>query len=163
MLNNTDKHLIEGILNFGPEAIENAFCDPVSENIQKYIDRCLEEKLNYPMPMLEIPTSRQWFIPNEYQHMDIEEFLVNQCPEENYERLIEEINLFKKHDMVDVLKAMKYIVDTLRENNIVWGVGRGSSVSSYCLYLIGIHKIDSIKYNLPITEFFKGENDAESS
>jgi DNA polymerase III alpha subunit len=64
---------------------------------------------------------------------------------------------YKKHNMVDVLKAMKYIVDTLRANNLVWGVGRGSSVSSYCLYLIGIHKIDSIKYNLPISEFFKGE------
>ena len=52
---------------------------------------------------------------------------------------------------------MKYVVDTLRDNNIVWGVGRGSSVSSYVLYLIGIHKIDSVKYALPIDEFFKGE------
>jgi DNA polymerase III alpha subunit len=59
--------------------------------------------------------------------------------------------------MVDVLKAMKYLVDTLRANNVVWGVGRGSSVASYALYLIGVHKIDSIKYNLPIEEFFKGE------
>jgi hypothetical protein len=24
--------------------------------------------------------------------------------------------------------------------------------------LIGVHKIDSIKYNLPIEEFFKGDN-----
>jgi DNA polymerase III alpha subunit len=52
---------------------------------------------------------------------------------------------------------MKYVVDTLRENNIVWGVGRGSSVASYVLHLIGVHKIDSIKYNIPIEEFFKGE------
>ena len=52
---------------------------------------------------------------------------------------------------------MKYIVDTLRENKVLWGVGRGSSVSSYVLFLIGIHKIDSVKYNLPIEEFFKGE------
>jgi DNA polymerase III alpha subunit len=52
---------------------------------------------------------------------------------------------------------MKYIVDTLRANNIVWGVGRGSSVASYVLHLIGVHKIDSIKYNIPIEEFFKGE------
>jgi DNA polymerase III alpha subunit len=52
---------------------------------------------------------------------------------------------------------MKYIVDTLRANNIVWGVGRGSSVASYVLHLIGVHKIDSIKYSIPIEEFFKGE------
>jgi DNA polymerase III alpha subunit len=59
--------------------------------------------------------------------------------------------------MIDVLKAMKYMVDVLKSNNVVWGVGRGSSVSSYCLYLIGIHKIDSVKYDLPITDFFKGD------
>jgi len=60
--------------------------------------------------------------------------------------------------MYDVLHVMKYIVDTLRANNILWGVGRGSSVASYVLFLIGIHKVDSIKYNLPIEEFFKGDN-----
>jgi DNA polymerase III alpha subunit len=45
----------------------------------------------------------------------------------------------------------------MRENDIVWGVGRGSSVASYTLYLIGVHKIDSIKYELDINEFLKGE------
>jgi DNA polymerase III alpha subunit len=59
--------------------------------------------------------------------------------------------------MYDVLYVMKYIVDTLRANNIVWGVGRGSSVASYVLFIIGVHKIDSVKYKLPINEFFKGE------
>jgi len=50
---------------------------------------------------------------------------------------------------------MIYIVDMMRKNNLVWGVGRGSSVASYVLYLIGIHKIDSLKYNLNIEEFLK--------
>ena len=50
-----------------------------------------------------------------------------------------------------------YFVDTLRANNVVWGVGRGSSVASYVLFIIGVHKIDSVKYKLPINEFFKGE------
>ncbi len=59
--------------------------------------------------------------------------------------------------MLVLLKTMKYIVDTLRENNIVWGVGRGSSVASYVLFLLGVHKIDSVKYDLPIEEFFKGD------
>ena len=59
--------------------------------------------------------------------------------------------------MIPVLKTMKFIVDTLKKNNIVWGVGRGSSVASYVLHIIGVHKIDSVKYNLPIEEFFKGE------
>ena len=59
--------------------------------------------------------------------------------------------------MISMLKTMKYVVDTLRTNNVIWGVGRGSSVASYVLHIIGVHKIDSVKYNLPIEEFFKGE------
>ena len=75
--------------------------------------------------------------------------------EEQKERVSLELELFIKHNMYDMLHAMKYIVDTLRENNVLWGVGRGSSVASYVLYLIGVHKVDSIKYNIPIEEFFK--------
>jgi DNA polymerase III alpha subunit len=96
-----------------------------------------------------------WFIPDEYKNMDIEEFLVNQCPEENYQRLIDELTEFRERNMLMVLKTLKYIVDTLRQHNIVWGVGRGSSVASYTLYLLGVHKIDSIKYKLNWQEFLR--------
>jgi DNA polymerase III alpha subunit len=96
-----------------------------------------------------------WFIPDEYKNMDIEEFLVNQCPEENYQRLVDELTEFRERNMLMVLKTLKYIVDTLRQHNIVWGVGRGSSVASYTLYLLGVHKIDSIKYKLNWQEFLR--------
>ena len=154
---NTDENLLQGILKHGPNILEHCLVDADNPNIENYIQRISDEKLSYPFPLSEEPQGRKWFIPKEYKEMDIEEFLVNQCPKENYDRLVEELNLYKKHNMLDVLKVMKYLVDTLRKNNIVWGVGRGSSVSSYCLYLIGIHKIDSVKYRLPISDFFKGE------
>jgi DNA polymerase III alpha subunit len=96
-----------------------------------------------------------WFMPDEYKNMDIESFLVNECPKENYERLIEELTAFRDKDMLNLLKWCKYFVDTCRFNNIVWGVGRGSSVASYVLYLIGVHKVDSIKYNLDFAEFMR--------
>jgi DNA polymerase III alpha subunit len=57
--------------------------------------------------------------------------------------------------MIDVLKCLKYIIDTLRNNNLIWGVGRGSSVASYVLYLMGVHKVDSIKYDLNPEEFLR--------
>jgi DNA polymerase III alpha subunit len=47
----------------------------------------------------------------------------------------------------------------MREHGVVWGVGRGSSVASYVLFLIGIHKIDSLYYDLPIDEFLKEANE----
>ena len=43
----------------------------------------------------------------------------------------------------------------LRENNRVWGVGRGSSVSSFCLFLIGVHKINPMLYDLDYKEFLR--------
>ena len=141
-------------MRHGPDILDKCVADPSS--ISKYLERIDFERLNYPIPLTEINSSN-WFIPKEYKEMDIEAFLVSQCPEENYERLVEELDLYKKHNMIPVLNAMKYIVDTLRANNVVWGVGRGSSVASYVLYLMGVHKINSIKYNLPIEEFFKGE------
>jgi DNA polymerase III alpha subunit len=57
--------------------------------------------------------------------------------------------------MLDLLRWLKYFVDTAKQRNIIWGVGRGSSVASYVLYLIGVHKIDSIKYKLDWKEFLR--------
>ncbi len=150
---NTEKELIEGIIKHGPSILEHCLC---SDDLSQYLDRIYAERLDYPNPPTTIDRTN-WFIPQEYKNMDIEKFLVDQCPEENYDRLQLELNLYHKNQMIPVLKTMKYIVDTLRKNHIVWGVGRGSSVASYVLYLIGVHKIDSVKYKLPIDEFFKGE------
>ena len=63
--------------------------------------------------------------------------------------------MYQERNMFTLLKYLKYLVDTMRQNNIVWGVGRGSSVASFVLFLIGIHKINSLYYDLPIDEFLK--------
>jgi hypothetical protein len=96
-----------------------------------------------------------WFIPQEYKNIDIEGYLVNVCPKENYHRLIDELQEYRNKNLLPLLRTLKYIIDTLRANNIVWGVGRGSSVSSYVLFLLGVHKIDSIKYKLDYKEFLR--------
>ena len=154
LIENTLDNLVKGVMQHGPEILENCVANP--NDMVQYLQRVDQERLDYPLTKLQVDKSN-WFIPDEYKQLDIEEFLVTQCPKQNYPRLIEELALFKQNNMIPVLKTMKYVVDTLRANNIVWGVGRGSSVSSYVLYLIGIHKIDSVKYALPIDEFFKGE------
>lgn len=148
---NSEQDLIAGVLKFGPNILD--YCE-TSDDVSQYLSRLSLERLDYPTPKLNVNVDT-WFIPSEYQNMDIEKFLIDQCPEENYDRLIEELDLYRQHNMIPVLKAMKYIVDTLRANNIVWGVGRGSSVASYVLFLLGVHKIDSVKYHLPIEEFFR--------
>jgi len=95
-------------------------------------------------------------MPEEYKHMNLYDFLMGRCTtSEQRTRVSDEITEFEKRNMIPVLKFLVYFIDTLRENKIVWGVGRGSSVASYVLYLIGVHRIDSIKYNLDIKEFLK--------
>ena len=80
----------------------------------------------------------------------------NKCTtDKEIARCAEELIEFKKRDMNNLLRYMIYLVDFMRENNIVWGVGRGSSVASYVLYLIGVHKIDSIQYGLDWREFLR--------
>ena len=155
LIENTLENLIKGVMQHGPDILENCVANP--DDIVQYLQRVDQERLDYPLTKLQVDKSN-WFIPYEYKTMDILDWLYQRCPTpEIRERVVEELRLFAKHDMIPVLKTMKYVVDTLRANNIVWGVGRGSSVSSYVLYLIGIHKIDSVKYALPIDEFFKGE------
>ena len=96
-----------------------------------------------------------WFIPDEYKNLDIKSYVLERTPDHAVDRVNEELNLYDKYNIIDVLKVCVYIIETLRKNNIVWGVGRGSSVASYVLYLIGVHKVDSIKYELDINEFLR--------
>ena len=43
----------------------------------------------------------------------------------------------------------------VRKNKFIWGVGRGSSVSSYILYLIGVHRVNSLKFGFDIKDYLK--------
>jgi DNA polymerase III alpha subunit len=115
----------------------------------------LYQELDMDLKEFDRSFQQEWLMPEEYKKMDIESFLVDSCPEENYQRLIEELQEYRQRDMLNLLRWLKYFVDTCRKNNVVWGVGRGSSVASYVLYLIGVHKIDSIKYNLDWREFLR--------
>lgn len=97
-----------------------------------------------------------WYIPDEYKNFDIAKFVLDKCKnEEELQRAGEELLLYQERDMFILLCYLKYFVDTMRKNKIVWGVGRGSSVSSFVLYLIGVHRINSLYYDLSIDEFLK--------
>jgi DNA polymerase III alpha subunit len=93
-------------------------------------------------------------MPDEYKQMDIAEHVLSKCNNEaELQRAGQELLLFVEHNLIDLLKYLKYLVDTMRNNNIVWGVGRGSSVASFVLYLLDVHRVNSLYYDLPIEEF----------
>ena len=97
-----------------------------------------------------------WHMPDEYRHMDIAEYILSLCDsDEKLQRCGQELLLFQERNLFDLLRYLKYLVDTLKSNNMIWGVGRGSSVASYVLYLLGVHRIDSMFYDLDAREFLR--------
>jgi len=97
-----------------------------------------------------------WLMPDEYKQLDIAKFVLDLCEtDEQRQRVGQELLMYLERDLFPLLQYLKYLVDTMRKHNIVWGVGRGSSTASYVLFLIGIHKIDSMYYDLDVKEFLR--------
>ena len=121
--------------------------------LQKYIPLDVDQKT------FDGVCQSEWFMPDAYKAINVYEYVLQKaetpCPQHIQYRIWEELDAFKERDMLNLLRYMIYLVDFMREHNIVWGVGRGSSVASYVLYLIGVHKIDSIQYGLDWREFLR--------
>jgi DNA polymerase III alpha subunit len=110
------------------------------------------------MTVAEFDTMKQnsWYMPEEYKQLDIAEYVLSLCDSDaKLQRCGNELLLFQERNLFDLLRYLKYLVDTLRANNMIWGVGRGSSVASYVLYLLGVHRIDSMFYDLDPNEFLR--------
>lgn len=128
--------------------------------LEKVADLRLYEPINSPTltaDQVDSAYQETWNMPDEYKNLNIENWLLDQCPpwDPQISRLQQELDAYKARNMLDLLRWLKYFVDTCSKNNILWGVGRGSSVASYVLYLIGVHNIDPIKYNLDWEEFLR--------
>ena len=126
------------------------------ESIEQF--NCYANLLEIEQLVDNIEYSKQFNIPQHYLELDVEQYIRDLVPSaepQKQARVEQELDLFRARNLFPVLQLLIYIIDTMRKHNLVWGVGRGSSVASYCLYLIGVHKIDSVKYNLDIREFLK--------
>jgi DNA polymerase III alpha subunit len=111
---------------------------------------------DYSVEVFHQTKQSAWLMPVQYQQLDIAQWLLDQCVTQvELQRVGEELLLYQERDLFPLLQQLKYMVDTWRTNSVVWGVGRGSSVASYVLYLIGVHKINSIYYDLDVSEFLR--------
>lgn len=104
-----------------------------------------------------------WTLPDHYKYLDVDEYLIGIIDRVEQDALYDarlarfelEINLFKTLDLYPVLRTLIYVLDEFKRQNIVWGVGRGSSCSSYLLYLLGLHDVDPVLYDIEITDFIR--------
>jgi DNA polymerase III alpha subunit len=163
----SSNELIKEIYKGNIEKISESIVDETDSDILKYLEFINNfNLLDWPIPKIQDNlyqsqeifnknNQKTWLMPKEYYELDIKTVLISKCNNEiEINRVNQELILFEKYNIIIVLKFLKYFVDTMRKHNILWGVGRGSSVASFCLYLLDVHKINSVKYNLDINEFF---------
>ena len=137
---------VEQLINFDDAII-------LEDNIPKLIHYA---ELQCSVDEFDSKSQDNWYMPDEYKTFDIAKFVLDCCKtDEELQRVGEELIKFQERNMFPLLCYCKYLVDTMRKHNIVWGVGRGSSVASYVLFLLGIHRINSLHYDISIDEFLK--------
>jgi DNA polymerase III alpha subunit len=129
--------------------------------ISKVYDRADDRVEFYESPDITVEEFDEilinsWMMPQEYKDINLWEYLSPKCnTQAELERLAAELVEFDNRHLNNLLRFMIYFVDTMRQHKIVWGVGRGSSVASYTLYLIGVNKINPIKFGITVDEFLK--------
>ena len=154
-------------------SVDGLFVGQLTDDIKQY-NKLVPENQQITIKDQVREAEFQWKVPEEFITLDVFEYVTDKFLEMGYRegwiksdgsgtrescnraiRLSEELLLYNKMGLGDVLRVLIYIINTLTDNKIVWGVGRGSSVSSYVLYLIGVHDVDSYKYDLDISDFLR--------
>jgi DNA polymerase-3 subunit alpha len=108
------------------------------------------------VPAFDLEQQRNWHMPEQYKKLDIAQHVLDLCnTEAELQRCGQELLLYQERDLFPLLQYLAYLVDIMRENHVIWGVGRGSSVASYVLYKLGVHRIDSLFYDLSVDEFLR--------
>ena len=125
------------------------FLDPVPKFQQQRFHNC-------SVPEWHSKNQQQWHMPDSYKNLDIASYVLSLCSSDaELQRCGQELLLYQERDLFNLLRYLKYLVDVMTQNQIIWGVGRGSSVASFVLYKLGVHRIDSLFYNLDIGEFLR--------
>lgn len=161
----TSDRLIEILLQGKSISHLNVIRDDEIELYEKFQNELLPDQittfLDAPPEELDFDTFHQqradeWIFPVEFQQIDVLAWCLDKCKTETEkDRVKEEFAMFQERDLIMLLRLFIFLVSYMRKKNFVWGVGRGSSVSSYILFLIGVHRVDSIRYNLPISDYLK--------
>jgi len=131
------------------------------ENVATFLERVpvfINENLHHNETIDQFHKSCQqnWHMPDEYKTLDIAEYVLGLCKNEaELQRCGQELLLYQERDLFNLLRYLKYLIDTMTQHQLIWGVGRGSSVASYVLYKLGVHRIDSMFYELNIEEFLR--------
>lgn len=141
-------------------SVVGLFVDRMSNDINQY-NALVPSKERITTKDTTNINPKRWMIPDKFKTLDpithilaIADSLPDGIDKQNrLHRVADELVLYDDLGLLEMLTVLVYVINTLQTNNVVWGVGRGSSVSSYVLYLLGVHDVDSYAYDLPIEDF----------
>lgn len=105
---------------------------------------------------LPLPPSVEWNDEVVYLKQLCEDGMakLNKITDKIYrQRLDEELELIIKQKFVRYFLIVWELIDWCKKNNILTGPGRGSAAGSLVCYLLGITKVDPIKYKLIFSRF----------
>lgn len=124
------------------------------DDVPKFID--YDKLAQESVEVFDHRCQGRWHMPDEYQQLDIAAHIIAMCDTPaKLQRVGNELLLYQERGLFNLLRYLKYLVDVMRDNQVIWGVGRGSSTASYVLYLLGVHRIDSMYYDLDVSEFLR--------
>lgn len=107
-----------------------------------------------------------WKLPPEFLSLDVEQHVSvvfgerltglaydSAQTEEAITRVARELAEFEARGLTDLLRVIIFVMSRFKETGQVYGVGRGSSCASFVLFILGLHAVDPIKFNVPLEEF----------
>ena len=165
----------DGVIEIDPSRLEDLFLkgiDPkriavstLTPDVQKF-NRLSKDKITTKNEVDVDLITFDWKIPPEYLAMDIHKFILDKSNNKmarftgvdlkaRQDRIARELKEYTNRNLLDVLRVLIYVIDQFKKNNVVWGVGRGSSCASYILFLLEVHSVDPIRFDIPLEEFFK--------
>lgn len=139
--------------------IDNNIFNSCLSNIQKIIEQIedydiIPNKINMPI-YNKLPDNYTEEIYLEKLCFDkLEEISIKlKDPSEYCSRLLYELDVIKKLNFSGYFLVVRDYIKEAEKRNIEVGPGRGSIVASLTAYLLGITKVDPIKYNLLFERF----------
>ncbi len=117
----------------------------------------------------EVELDLSWQLPEPYRSMDLDTVVLNAYLERRdsgeldhgpkyqdaaFERMGAELEEVRARGLTEFMRTVLYVLARMREEGVVWGVGRGSSGASYILFLLGLHVVDCVLLEVPMEEFF---------
>ncbi len=126
-----------------------------NELIEEY-NRLVDDPL-IPTEPTDVWLDKSWQIPDSFLRLDVRQHVLELAAplgKKYVDRADEELDHIERKKLVPLIQTLMFIISEFKRTGVVYGVGRGSSCASLVLYLIGLHRVDPIKYSIPLQEFF---------